>query len=81
MRLSGLAILLDGSGNARLIPARRNSWRNISGLQWLLPNGLELPRDFAIADLIGSVTGLPTDLSSQKKAYLKTTGYGQKRTR
>lgn len=35
----------------------------------------------AIADLIGSVGGLPADLSAQKKRYLKATGYGQKRTR
>ena len=35
----------------------------------------------AIADLIGSVDGLPADLSARKKSYLQTTGYGQKRTR
>jgi Arc/MetJ-type ribon-helix-helix transcriptional regulator len=35
----------------------------------------------AIADLIGSVDGLPADLSSRKKRYLKATGYGQKRAR
>ena len=35
----------------------------------------------AIADLIGSVDGLPADLSARKKRYLKTTGYGQKRSR
>jgi Arc/MetJ-type ribon-helix-helix transcriptional regulator len=35
----------------------------------------------AIADLVGSVDGLPADLSGQKKAYLKTTGYGRKRAR
>ena len=35
----------------------------------------------AIADLIGSVTGLPGDLSGRKKAYLKATGYGSKRPR
>ena len=35
----------------------------------------------AIADLIGSVDGLPADLSARKKEYLKSTGYGQKRTR
>jgi Arc/MetJ-type ribon-helix-helix transcriptional regulator len=35
----------------------------------------------AIADLIGSVDGLPADLSARKKRYLKATGYGQKRTR
>jgi Arc/MetJ-type ribon-helix-helix transcriptional regulator len=35
----------------------------------------------AIADLIGSVDGLPADLSARRKRYLKATGYGQKRTR
>ena len=35
----------------------------------------------AIADLIGSVEGLPADLSARKKAYLKSTGYGRKRSR
>jgi Arc/MetJ-type ribon-helix-helix transcriptional regulator len=35
----------------------------------------------AIADLVGSVNGLPADLSSRKKAYLRTTGYGRKRPR
>jgi Arc/MetJ-type ribon-helix-helix transcriptional regulator len=34
-----------------------------------------------IADLIGSVDGLPADLSARKKRYLKETGYGQKRAR
>jgi hypothetical protein len=33
----------------------------------------------AIADLIGSGDGLPTDLSTRKKHYLKATGYGRKR--
>jgi Arc/MetJ-type ribon-helix-helix transcriptional regulator len=35
----------------------------------------------AIADLIGSVEGLPTDLAARKKEYLHATGYGQKRPR
>jgi len=35
----------------------------------------------AIADLIGSVDGLPADLSAQKKRYLRATGYGRKRPR
>jgi hypothetical protein len=30
-----------------------------------------------IADLIGSVAGLPADLSARKKFYLKATGYGE----
>lgn len=33
----------------------------------------------AIADLVGSVDGLPADLSGRKKHYLRTTGYGRKR--
>lgn len=35
----------------------------------------------AVADLIGSVDGLPADLSARSKRYLKVTGYGQKRSR
>ena len=35
----------------------------------------------AIADLIGSVDGLPADLSGRRKRYLRATGYGEKRTR
>ena len=35
----------------------------------------------AIADLIGSVEGLPADLSARKKHYLQATGYGRKRPR
>jgi len=35
----------------------------------------------AIADLIGSVDGLPADLSGRRKRYLRATGYGQKRPR
>jgi Arc/MetJ-type ribon-helix-helix transcriptional regulator len=35
----------------------------------------------AIADLIGSVDGLPGDLTTRKKEYLHTTSYGQKRPR
>jgi Arc/MetJ-type ribon-helix-helix transcriptional regulator len=35
----------------------------------------------AIADLIGSVDGLPHDLSVRKEHYLRATGYGRKRPR
>jgi Arc/MetJ-type ribon-helix-helix transcriptional regulator len=35
----------------------------------------------AVADLIGSVGGLPKDLSARKKRYLKATGYGRKSAR
>jgi Arc/MetJ-type ribon-helix-helix transcriptional regulator len=35
----------------------------------------------AIADIVGSVDLLPRDLSARTKKYLKSTGYGDKRTR
>jgi Arc/MetJ-type ribon-helix-helix transcriptional regulator len=35
----------------------------------------------SIRDLIGSVSELPADLSSHKKAYLRSGDYGQKRPR
>lgn len=34
-----------------------------------------------LADLIGSVDGLPRDLSAVRKRYLKATGYGRGRPR
>jgi Arc/MetJ-type ribon-helix-helix transcriptional regulator len=35
----------------------------------------------SIADLIGSVEGLPRNLSREKKKHLKSTGYGRNRSR
>ena len=35
----------------------------------------------SIVDLIGSVDGLPPDLSARTKHYLGATGYGRKRPR
>ena len=35
----------------------------------------------AIADVVGSVDGLPRDLSGRTRKYLKSTGYGEKRAR
>jgi hypothetical protein len=35
----------------------------------------------AIADIVGSVDGLPRDLSARTRRYLKSTGYREKRTR
>jgi Arc/MetJ-type ribon-helix-helix transcriptional regulator len=35
----------------------------------------------AIADLIGAVDGLPSNLSAKAKRHLRTSGYGQKRPR
>jgi hypothetical protein len=48
--------------------AAQPRWRRVSPLE-------------AIADVIGSVDGLPADLSAQKKRYLRSTGYGRKRPR
>jgi Arc/MetJ-type ribon-helix-helix transcriptional regulator len=45
------------------------------------PKGRQSTPLDAITDLIGSVDGLPADLSARKKRYLKATGYGQKRSR
>jgi hypothetical protein len=46
------------------------------------PEDRSLPPSYeAIADLIGAVKGLPSDLSARKKHYLKATGYGRKRHR
>ena len=50
----------------QLLPKQRRAW----------PTPLH-----AIADLVGSVDGLPADLSSRKKEHLRATGYGQKRPR
>jgi len=52
----------------RLSRAERSRWRQPALLD-------------AIADVIGSVDGLPRDLSVRTKEYLKSTGYGHKRTR
>ena len=35
----------------------------------------------SIADLVGSVDGLPADLSANTTKYLRSTGYGRKRRR
>jgi hypothetical protein len=46
------------------------------------PTKLTVPPGYAaIADLVGSIDGLPADLSRRKKAYLKSMGYGRKRAR
>ena len=47
-----------------------------AGLRRRQPSSLD-----TISNLIGSVNGLPADLSTRKKRYLKLTGYGQKRSR
>lgn len=45
------------------------------------PSGIWRASPDSIADLIGSVDGLPTDLSTRRKRYLRATGYGQKGAR
>jgi Arc/MetJ-type ribon-helix-helix transcriptional regulator len=45
------------------------------------PSGKRRASLEAIADLIGSVAGLPADLSRRRKQYLQASGYGQKRSR
>ena len=43
------------------------------------PTSISSARLSLIADLIGSVDGLPADMSGRRKRYLKATGYGKKR--
>ena len=43
------------------------------------PTSSSFTRLNLIADLIGSVDGLPAGMSGRRKRYLKTTGYGKKR--
>ena len=45
------------------------------------PQAASSTRLDGIADLIGSVEGLPEDLSSKRRDYLKSTRYGRKRPR
>ncbi len=46
------------------------------------PSRHQHPASFdAIADLVGVLDDLPTDLSARKKKHLKLTGYGRKRSR
>ena len=54
----------------------RERLQRASGASW----GAGAP-PLAIADLIGSVDGLPADLSARKKRYLRASGYGRKRPR
>lgn len=39
------------------------------------PSGQGAPE--SIADIVGSVDGLPADLSARKKKHLKSSGYGE----
>ncbi|MPZ58087.1 MAG: ribbon-helix-helix protein, CopG family [Rhizobiales bacterium] len=46
------------------------------------PSDRQRPATYAaIADIVGSVDGLPPDLGARKKHYLKAMGYGRKRHR
>jgi Arc/MetJ-type ribon-helix-helix transcriptional regulator len=45
------------------------------------PGGRQAKTLDSIGDLIGSVDGLPSDLSGRKKQYLRAKGYGRKRPR
>ena len=44
------------------------------------PGGQTVSGFDLIADLVGSVSGGPSDMSSNKKAYLKSKSYGKSRT-
>ncbi|HYA04373.1 MAG TPA: antitoxin MazE-like protein [Xanthobacteraceae bacterium] len=76
----------DGAGGAdrQSLRARRRASAAIRKA-WAkaltpLPPG-HVPTFADIAHLVGSVDGLPSDLSTRKKYYLKLYGYGRKRSR
>lgn len=59
--------------------ARRRQMSRSDIVRERLASSVEAATDplAAIADLIGSVHGLPRDLSRRKKSHLKRTGYGR----
>jgi Arc/MetJ-type ribon-helix-helix transcriptional regulator len=64
--------------------ARKLSKSDVVRERLIAANGTQSDQAAAlndIADLIGSVDGLPEDLSARKKQYLEATGYGRKRRR
>jgi Arc/MetJ-type ribon-helix-helix transcriptional regulator len=64
--------------------ARRLSKSDVVRERLIATNGRQDSRTAAldaITDLIGSVDGLPDDLSARKKEHLEATGYGRKRRR
>jgi hypothetical protein len=70
---------IEAEARARKVPKSdivRERLTVASGSSGALPASLE-----AIADLMGSVEGLPADLSTAKKKYLKAALYGRKRPR
>jgi hypothetical protein len=74
-----LVAQIEAESRARKLPKSdivRERLSTAAGTPGPRPASLE-----AIADLIGSVKGLPTDLSVAKKKYLKATGYGRKHPR
>jgi hypothetical protein len=74
-----VAAELDAESRARKISKSDIVRERLNNLKQSNP---DVPRAYQdIADLIGSVEGLPPDLAARKKHYLKITGYGRKRHR
>ena len=69
------AVVADLETEAREVRHRLERLTLTTRLRW------PAARTAAIADLVGSVGGLPPGLSRRTKAYLRTTRYGRKRTR
>lgn len=71
-----LAARLDAEARARGIS------RSLLVRERLEGPGHGAPTSFdEIADLVGSIDGLPADVSAKRKDYLKRSGYGRKRPR
>lgn len=72
-----LAARLDAEAQARGLSRSDVVRERLEGHErYGAPAGFE-----AIADLVGSIDGLPSDISTKRKEYLKRSGYGRKRPR
>ena len=74
----GLATELEAESRGRKVSKSEIVRERLSGGLSRRPRVAPLD---AIADLIGAVEGLPADLSTRAREYLRSTGYGQKRSR
>jgi hypothetical protein len=74
-----LAAEIEAESRRRRLP-KSDIVRERLSVVALSPRGCRTPVD-PIADLIGSVDGLPADLSARRKHYLRRSAYGGKRPR
>jgi hypothetical protein len=74
-----LVVQIEAESRARRVSKSDVVRERLSAKSTGRPSGAEVLD--SIADLIGSVEDLPADLSANTKRYLRSTGYGRKRSR